>query len=156
MDSVINRLNRSAKKLVSYLIPGDRVNVLRFRTRYIQGGNPQYINQIAYDVGGNNSMVTVTSDNHQGIIIGNWTFTQDNYEYATDLNLPLVRGYIPFQDPIRKRGFILFSDGLHNVDNDPSTPNIVDFHGFTTIEDNYWPRDIKCHSIFFKTLHDTQ
>ncbi|MDD4309707.1 MAG: T9SS type A sorting domain-containing protein [Candidatus Cloacimonetes bacterium] len=91
-------------------------------------------------VGNNNSLVPVNnniSDLIEDVIVN------ITYRHDTNLNVPFHVGYQRFEPPMRNKGFILFSDGLHNY---TISPNNIQ----TYINNNYLP-DIKCHSICYTT-----
>ena len=68
-------------------------------------------NYVTNLVGNNTSLITI--ENNQSILMNSVLVRNTNHN--TNLNVPFNSGYQRFSPPLRNRGLILFSDGLHDI-----------------------------------------
>ncbi len=139
MDGVADNLQSTARALIGYLKNGDRLNMFKFFTVY---DNANYqINRPITLVGTDTNPAEI--NNNHSSLASDVLISDTNHD--TNLNLPFHVGYQRFAPTYRKKGFILFSDGLHNVS------HYLDHTIQSRIQDNYLPNKIKCHSMCYIT-----
>lgn len=132
MAGVSGNLQRTARALIGYLYNGDRVNMFKFSSINLQ-------NYVTNLVGNNTSLITI--ENNQDILMNSVSACNTNHN--TNLNVPFNSGYQRFTPPLRNRGLILFSDGLHDSGIAPNNiQNLINA---------YYQPNIKCHSMCYTT-----
>ena len=127
-----NSLRRSVDHFINLLRRGDRLNVFKFYQE--QNINTHFANNLV-----------VVNNNHASLSSNLYIYPGGG-SVALNLTKPFEIGHQRFDQNLRRKGFVLFSGGLHShIPEDPTTH----FQGRYWIDNFYLPRNIKCHSVGF-------